>query len=70
MLDSIECFKDKTKFFSGATTYQNYHKLLGNVSEQNWVTSLIIFITYKVITGRANGFTQLNRKSTTESKCL
>lgn len=59
MLDSTQCFKDTTKYFSGAITYQNYHKLLVNALEQNRVTSLIIFITYKVITGRTNGFTQL-----------
>lgn len=69
MLESIQCFKDTTKYFSGAITYQNYHKLLVNVLEQNWVTSLIIFLTYNVVTGRTNGFTQLNRKvSITESE--
>lgn len=69
MLDSIQCFKDTTKYFSDAIAYQNYHKLLVNILEQNWVTSLIIFITYNVITGRTNGFIQLKRKvSITESK--
>lgn len=70
-LDSVQCFKDIAKYFSGAITIKTYHKLLANTLKQNWVTSLIIFITYNVITGRTNCFTQLNRKvSITETKLL
>lgn len=61
MLDSVQGFKDIAEYFSGAVTIKTHHKLLANILKQNWVTSLIILITYNVITGRTNCSTQLDR---------
>lgn len=61
--------QDTAKYFSGAVTIKFYHKPLASILKQNWVISLIVFITYTVITGKTNCFTQLDRKvSITGSK--